>query len=170
MMFFTSDYHLGHANIIKYCNRPFSDVKDMDEHIISAHNEKVSRNDTVYFLGDFSFKDSIEYYRNKLNGKIHLIMGNHDHRHLCKNCFESIRDMAVLNVENTQIILCHYAMRVWHNSHRNTIHLYGHSHGRVEGLGKSMDVGIDANNYAGPHSLDEIMEIMKTKPDNWDKL
>ena len=56
-------------------------------------------------------------------------------------------------------------MRVWARSHYNSIHLYGHSHGRLDGIGKSMDIGVDTNNFY-PYSLDDILKIMKTKPDN----
>ena len=55
---FTADYHLGHANIIKYCNRPFKSLEHMNSEIIRRHNSRVKPNDTVFFLGDFCFKNS----------------------------------------------------------------------------------------------------------------
>ena len=71
MDFFTADLHLGHKNIIKYCNRPFSSLKDMDETIINNWNSVVGKNDTVYALGDLVFGfHKYEKYLNQLNGKI----------------------------------------------------------------------------------------------------
>lgn len=76
---FTSDQHFGHQNIIKYCNRPFSSVTEMNEEIIRRHNEVVKPEDYVFFLGDFSMSfKSVELYAKRLNGKKHLIPGNHD--------------------------------------------------------------------------------------------
>ena len=74
MIFFTSDLHLGHANIIRLCDRPFSNVEEMDETIINNWNEHVHKDDTVYVLGDFTMiKDVaiVENYINQLNGKIY---------------------------------------------------------------------------------------------------
>jgi len=81
----TSDYHFSHANIIKYCGRPFETVEEMNETIIRKHNERVKPDDTVFFLGDFIFKGGneggVEKYRQfekRLNGKYIFIKGNHD--------------------------------------------------------------------------------------------
>lgn len=81
-IYFTSDLHLGHSNIIDYCSRPFSSVAEMDETIISRWNETVDSTDTVYLLGDFCFggKEKTLEYLNRLQGQIILIQGNHDHR------------------------------------------------------------------------------------------
>ena len=54
MVYFTGDEHYGHRNVIKYCNRPFQDVDEMDREIIKRHNEVVGDDDTVYHLGDFT--------------------------------------------------------------------------------------------------------------------
>ena len=80
MIFFTSDSHFGHANIIKHCNRPFSSVEEMDEHLISAWNSRVRPSDTIYILGDLIFRStaSPDSYLSRLRGKKHLILGNHD--------------------------------------------------------------------------------------------
>ena len=79
--FFTSDSHFYHGNIIKYCARPFADVDEMNNRLIDNWNSVVSKDDIVWHLGDFSFgkKDNIFEVFPKLNGKINLVMGNHDH-------------------------------------------------------------------------------------------
>ena len=95
--FFTSDYHLGHANIIKYSNRPFKNLNEMNEVIIANHNERVKPEDTVYFLGDFCFRNTkggkkgegettrAEEYLSRLNGRFVFIQGNHDHNNGVKS-------------------------------------------------------------------------------------
>ena len=71
-IFITSDLHLGHANIIGYCNRPFHNVDEMDNKIINNWNSIIDKGDTVYFLGDFCMGgvDTIRNYVQQLNGKI----------------------------------------------------------------------------------------------------
>lgn len=76
-IFLTSDLHLDHTNIIKYCNRPFIKTEEMNRILVNNWNNVVSRNDTVYFLGDLSF-GSTDYWLNQLNGKVIFIKGNHD--------------------------------------------------------------------------------------------
>jgi calcineurin-like phosphoesterase family protein len=79
---FTSDHHFGHANIIKYCDRPFADVDEMNEALVANWNRLVGETDTVYYLGDFSLKLSImERYAPRLKGRKILIAGNHDSCH-----------------------------------------------------------------------------------------
>ena len=80
MVFFTSDLHLGHRNIIRLCNRPFSSIDEMDEYLIEKWNKKVTNADTVYILGDLMFRNEKppEEYLRQLRGKKHLIIGNHD--------------------------------------------------------------------------------------------
>lgn len=80
MIYYTSDLHLGHANVIRHCDRPFADADEMDAALINNWNAKVHRNDTVYIVGDFLFraKRPAEGYLSSLKGKKHLIIGNHD--------------------------------------------------------------------------------------------
>jgi len=80
-IFVTADLHLGHNNIIKYCNRPFTSIKSMNSTLIKNWNRTVGINDIVYFLGDLGYnrgKLSTDYWLNKLNGRIIFIKGNHD--------------------------------------------------------------------------------------------
>jgi calcineurin-like phosphoesterase family protein len=82
--FLTSDLHFDHANIIKYCNRPFKNINDMTEQLISNWNSVVSSKDLVYNLGDISLRGPKykEWYQEtlpRLNGRHILILGNHDY-------------------------------------------------------------------------------------------
>ena len=80
-IWFYSDPHFDHENIIRYCNRPFTSVNTMNEHLLTQFNRRVSQGDTVYFLGDMSFGRSArkpEYWLGLLNGNITYIKGSHD--------------------------------------------------------------------------------------------
>jgi len=156
MLYFTSDEHLSHQNIIKYCNRPFKDVKEMDDTIISNFNSKVGKKDIIYHLGDFSFHNPKEYLA-RMNGVHILIRGNHDSKQ--SYGFEKVFDVLLLKnaVPNFHIYLSHYAGRVWPHSHHCAGMLYGHSHGTLEPYGRSFDVGVDTNNFM-PYSLDDVIE------------
>ena len=81
-VYFSSDHHFYHANIIKLCNRPFSSVVEMNETMVRRWNETVSPDDTVYYLGDFSLAfRPVELFTYRLNGNKFLIPGNHDFCH-----------------------------------------------------------------------------------------
>lgn len=161
MLWFTADNHWGHANIIKYCKRPFASVYEMDEALVANWNTRVQPGDRVYHLGDVSFYRKPEETRallSRLQGDIYLIRGNHDDK-LPLERFVSVHDLYEIRHQSQRITLCHYAMRVWNRSHHGAFQLFGHSHGTLAGVGKSMDVGVDCNNYA-PISFDEVAELM----------
>ena len=155
-VFFTSDTHFGHSNIIKYCGRPFSSIEEHDKTLIENWNRTVAKNATVYHLGDMMFKMPLERRYDlfkKLNGHIHFIMGNHDREgqiQLAKDCglIKSVDQIKVIKVDGQQIVLCHYAMYVWPHKHHCAWHLFGHSHGNISPLAVSrnlwLDVGVDA--------------------------
>lgn len=176
MIWFTSDLHLGHRNIVgekvsswKDGFRDFDSVKQMDDMILKAINDNVEEDDTLYILGDFSFKGNPEVgiYRNRIVCKnIIFIKGNHDKRKVMEGVFGHCYDFLEEDIEGTKFCMIHYAMRIWPKSHHGSIHLYGHSHSKLEGTpwGKSMDVGID-NAYRlyrewRPFSLVEVQKIM----------
>jgi len=165
--YFTSDTHLGHKNILKYCNRPFKDVDEMDNIIINNWNSVVMPNDTIYHLGDFCF-GRLEYYAKRLNGKKYLIRGNHDHNYKDKRFleagFEWVKDLYELKSVNPSIVLCHYAMRVWPRSFHGAWHLYGHSHGTLKDDPNALafDVGVDCFNYY-PISYEQVKKKMAEK-------
>ncbi|MFP4019855.1 MAG: metallophosphatase [Bacteroidales bacterium] len=167
-MFFTADYHLGHNNIIKYCDRPFSSVEEMDETIIDNHNSVVGKDDIVVHAGDLCLYKSYDRvkrnYIDRLNGQLIFLMGSHD-KWLSK-C-ENIRDIWKGEVGGAYIVICHYLMRIWPLSHYGSWHLYGHSHGRAVPLeeGKQLDVGVDCHNFY-PLSFDDIVDLMQYKEEN----
>lgn len=163
---FTSDTHFGHANIIKYCKRPFSSVEEMDKTLIANWNNVVAPGDTVYHLGDFAVGGGeAGDYILALNGIIKFVRGNHDHRidRLNKSLNDmhegglDIEDLREVNVNRQKIVLCHYAMRIWNKSHHGTWHLYGHSHGTLpdDPNSLSFDIGMDCWNYT-PVSFEQV--------------
>jgi len=166
---FSADHHFWHKNIIKYCNRPFSSVEEMNEELILRHNKVVKKEDTTIIAGDFCMTSDIqEVYKivQKLNGKIIILKGSHDRWMKKKHFRRHYHEIWEKTIEGIKIVVCHYAMRTWAASHYNSYHLYGHSHGNLPSQGKSMDIGVDTNNFY-PYSFNEIIEIMKNKPDNF---
>ena len=175
-IFFTSDWHLGHRNIIRYCQRPFASVEEMDDAIIANTNALVQSDDMLYHLGDWSFgmrgksfAGAAEAYRSRVQCKnIVLIWGNHDRRGRgdarFQRLFQSTHDLLELTLGEQFIVLCHYAMRVWNHSHHGSYHLYGHSHGSLPDdlHARSFDCGVDCFDFK-PISLEQVTAIMQAK-------
>lgn len=174
----TSSWDRFEENSSHQDTRNFDTLEEHDETLISNFNSLVKENDILYHLGDWSFggHQQIEIFRKKLNVKtIHLIKGNHD-QHIFKSgspyrqLFTSIQDVLEFSLKidsqksgkygKQQFFLSHYSHQVWNQSHHGTIHLFGHSHGSLKGIGRSMDVGVDTNNLF-PYHLDEILYLMK---------
>lgn len=135
-VFFTSDLHFGHKNIIRFDNRPFTSVEEMDEVLIHNWNKKVKKNDLVYILGDISWhKDdkTCEIFE-RLNGRKILIKGNHDRVHgKIKNYFEEITDYKEITLSgNKHITLCHYPIVFFNRHHYGAFMFYGHVHNSHE--------------------------------------
>ena len=112
MKFFCSDTHFGHTNIIKYCNRPFSSVEEMDRELISRWNAAVKKDDTVYFVGDFAFasEERIQSLISSLNGYKIGILGNHD-KSLAKMKelgFNETHSQLILEFDKGQKVLVHH--------------------------------------------------------------
>lgn len=150
----------------------------MNQTLIDNWNAKVGVNDIVFHIGDFAFlKESKDFQKliESLNGKIYLVPGNHDdmriHIPLSSKLGPKFTIMNTLDEVDIQVedekmrfVLCHYALRVWNKSHYGAIHLYGHSHGTLpdDPNSRSMDVGVDSNNYTPLH-LDEVLLKMYQK-------
>lgn len=183
--FFTSDLHFGHANVIRFDNRPFETVEEMDKELVIRWNKKVGKNDTVYILGDFLWgthkKDAKELI-SSLKGKKVLIKGNHDGFLLKTDAvelFEDIRDYGdiVVNLAGgkpVRCILSHYYIPLYNGYRWGAVHLHGHSHSTAEAkLEKNIEKYLAENelktrvfnvgcmywDYA-PVTLDEILNNM----------
>ncbi|KKN70947.1 hypothetical protein LCGC14_0425490 [marine sediment metagenome] len=190
MYFFVADEHFGHEKILtpEYSDRAakmnVANVSEMNEKLISNHNERVTPQDVTIHAGDFCWYKKLAKNGNmycgaeeivrRLNGTHIFIKGSHDAR-LPSSAKYMWRKM--LKVEDTLrfgscglaagwrdqfIVVCHYAMRRWERSHYGSWQLHEHSHGRLESIGLQHDVGVDANNYY-PVSLVDLVEIMKHK-------
>ena len=161
MYWFTSDEHLGHASIIKYCSRPFSSVEEMDKAIIARHNENVSKQDIVVHAGDFcwarTYEEAQEKYIRHLNGDHIFIKGSHD-RWLPKSAKCRWRKM----LDDRFVVVDHYAGRTWERSYHGSWQLYGHWHSKQDNVGLQLNVAVDLHNFY-PWSFDEIEEIMAGK-------
>lgn len=165
-IFFTSDEHYGHANIIKFCNRPFTDVRHMTEQLIANHNWVVRDGDSVYHCGDMFWRTctikEAQSIMDRLNGKHYLLLGNHDE--VAKQIagrFVWVRDTALVHTP-TRVWCSHYAHRSWPDSHRFSYHVYGHTHAVLSDYRYSTDVGVDAKNYF-PMSYEELEAHMVAK-------
>ena len=171
MKFFISDTHFGHANVIKFDNRPFANVDEMDERMIKLWNETVKPNDEVYHLGDVAFHtaERAEKIIKRLNGHKHLIFGNHDkvvrNNRAVRDLFASTREYHEVREKELRFCLFHYPIGEWNQAHRGAYHQHGHCHGNYEypREGKIMDVGACCIGYK-PISLDEVVERLKHKP------
>jgi len=164
-IYFTSDFHFGHKNIIKYCNRPFENLEDMNKGLIDIWNKTVKSDGIVYHIGDFSFgkPDFINQILLQLNGKIIFLLGNHD-KYIKYNLNVEKHEQLEIFTNFQRIIMNHYCMEIWNEQERGSWHLYGHSHGKfIDTTNKKrLDVGIDTNNY-NLYSFEQIKEIMNNK-------
>lgn len=172
---FVSDTHWGHTNIIKYCDRPFETIEEMNETLIRNWNDRVKSEDDVYHLGDVclgKIEESVKIL-SRLNGKKHLVAGNHDKKNRFKPEFigqwEWIKDYHELEFGKQLVVLHHYSHRVWNKSHHGSFSLCGHSHGSLKATlpttldqGKCLDVGVDVHNFA-PISYGQVKRIMDKK-------
>ena len=151
------------GNIIRFCNRPFEDVEMMNETIISNWNNTVGLDDTVFHLGDFCLGGSAEWTKilDRLNGKIYLILGNHDLKNLRQGYvdrFEHVTMQMHIEVDKQKIYLNHYPFLCFDGGYKDVWQLFGHVHTRKNNTGidaarlqylypTQYDVGVDNNNF-----------------------
>ena len=186
-LFFTSDQHFGHANIIKYCPvRKFLSVDEMNEALVNNFNSVVSTEDVTYHCGDFSLSLAhMQMYLPRLNGTHHLISGNHDKCHptekklakqqafeseYLKSGFESVQLELNLTLGGIDFDLCHLPYSGDHTEvdrfqkFRPTDHgkilLHGHVHELYKVRGRCINVGVDVWDLI-PVESSEIIRIAK---------
>jgi len=168
--FFTADTHLRHKNILRYQpNRKYSDINEMNEALIRNWNSIVPECATVIHHGDFAFasKTKIKEYRERLNGRIIITLGNHDHYSELVDAFgrENIFDSKVYRVGSQLIHSCHFPMASWIDAEDGSWQLHGHYHGHKvdDTMYKRMDVGIDTHPEHRPYTFSEIQRFMSKR-------
>ena len=181
-IFFISDLHVAHANVIRFDGRPFKDTDEMHAEMIKRWNSVVGDDDIVYFLGDLSFGGSsiTKWFAYSLKGKIYAIAGNHDRPSNLRTLgrFEEVydygteigvKDESSLESRGSQgyqkIVMSHYQILSWNKAHYGAWHLHGHCHGGLlKGMPdyykrKVMDVGCNMIDYT-PISYGQVKAIM----------
>lgn len=181
-VFFTSDTHFGHQNIIRFCNRPWATIQEHDQTLIQNWNDTVPEDAVVFHLGDFCYKGggfpTIQHLRGQLHGQIFLIRGNHDpdtrkRQNLQKlqQFFGGVYDQLEITVDGQRILLNHYPLLTWPHAfgQHPTWQLFGHVHLRKGVAGSDAfiveqccrptqyEVGVDLNDYR-PISFHQLKE------------
>lgn len=146
---YTADLHFNHENIIRFCNRPFSSVAEMDAFYIKDLQSKVNADDDLWILGDFCIgKQSrdepyLKSLFDQIPGRKHLIRGNHDKPWIERWGWASRHDLFEITDEGQRIVLCHYPLRSWNGMHRGAWHFFGHVHNHGSNDLRSRNVGVD---------------------------
>lgn len=180
-IFFVSDTHFAHENILKFCKRPFENVEEMNKTLIENWNNKIPTNGLVYHLGDFAWGgyQQWEKIRKQLNGDIVLIKGNHDVKNLtptAHNLFKYVAFQMRIEIEGRRIWLNHFPLLCYSGTYRDfnglEWNLFGHVHlsnHKVRNTGRDCqrcfdnlfptqyDVGTDFNDFT-PISWNEVNE------------
>jgi calcineurin-like phosphoesterase family protein len=161
-IYFTSDTHFGAERTLKFSDRPFETVKEMDSYIVDRWNEIISPLDTVYHLGDFGDLSMVDY----LNGTINLVKGNYEDNvsaEELKKCFNNVRDFEVVSYNvNSMFILAHKPsdcvtlLAKYRGDDVDTFGLFGHIHGMRKVMKWGYDVGVDANHFR-PVTIQSIL-------------
>lgn len=156
--FYISDTHLSHKNVLHLTNRPFQNIHEMNEEIVRRWNSVVTNADTVWHLGDFAWAQKGSMFFERLNGRKHLIVGNHDPKDTLTCPWLSVNDYRVIDDAGRQVVLFHYPIYSWYRRNHGSIHLHGHVHGRPTGIrGSIFDVSVEVQDYT-PRTLEEIMQ------------
>lgn len=150
-IWFTGCTHFGHANIINLANRPFENVTQMDETLISNWNSVVQNTDTVFHLGDLAWEGH-EDVTDRLNGFKVFIRGNHDPKD--PDWGEQYVD---LRVAGKRLILFHYPIEEWDGWFRGSIHLHCHTHKTTRWTAeRRCNVTVEAWDYT-PVALNSVL-------------
>ena len=172
MLWFTSDLHLGHENIIRFTGRPWATAAEMNEALIDNINACVKPGDTLYILGDVSFRAGFKNVAETVGRiacrHVRLIRGNHDGDVPEEGFFEAVRDYEEVKYHGRKLCLMHYPLLTWNGIYYGSIHLHGHIHSQGDEYNRRnlaqgylrYDVGVDANGYR-PVSFTEIEKFFK---------
>jgi calcineurin-like phosphoesterase family protein len=169
-LWLSSDHHFFHKNIITYCNRPFSRIKEMNQAMVDNHNSVVKPSDTVLFLGDFTFStvENTQPIVSTLNGKLLILPGNHDSKGKLEKCGLSLlpRPYKII-YDNMEIWLDHYPYKQFEGVGKNIVDtgdwlLHGHVHEKWKINNKQINVGVDVWNFT-PVKFTDIVALIKEK-------
>lgn len=170
MIYFTSDLHFNHGNILAYepITRPFATIDEMNETLIANWNSVVKPEDTVYVLGDFAMGPAADVRGlvSRLNGTIKLVRGNHDtpaKLKIYQKMGIEVKDIEYLTYKGRFFILCHFPiaseefMQMVVNDNSEVINVYGHVHSNAQkGFYKgTYHIGVDTNNLT-PISIEQV--------------
>ena len=166
-IYFTSDLHLGHKNILKLSNRPFGEIEHHDDTLIDNYNSIISNEDTCYILGDICWNQSYETYKNlfnRLNGKKVVVLGNHDNKQALIRCKKEglildVCECKTIQIGKTRVFLSHYPYREWNGFYNGVYSVYGHTHGNIDDCKQSTYIGVDCWEYE-PVSWDEVKQYI----------
>ena len=170
-LWFTSDTHFGHENIIKYCGRPFKTLEQMNSEIIRRWNERVQPGDMVIFAGDFCFRNTAaskergegdthrwKNYRDQLNGEIVFLQGNHDKNNSLHTKIKNL----VFNYAGQDIYVTHMPED---SNPKYALNLVGHIHEKwkTKRLKRHtlVNIGVDVWDFR-PVKMEEILKEVKT--------
>lgn len=157
-VWYTSDTHFMHSNILGFCKRPWDGTHAMNKGLVERWNQCVKPWDTVYHLGDFSFhgrsEEPLLNIFNMLNGKKHLLIGNHDDRPVLFLPWESVQMRLRRETRLGFINMEHYPQQ---NMNPDELYLHGHIHTLEQPwVFPRIDVGVDANDWR-PICEDKIL-------------
>lgn len=154
-VFITSDTHFGHANIIKYANRPFDSVEEMNEALVENWNSVVKQGDKVYHLGDVTMNSKSLDIMSRLNGRKVLIKGNHDTQKLKFYLphFYDIRGSHELG----EFIMTHIPVAILQRERYPDGNIHGHLHEKIMGDPWYINVSVEQTDYT-PVAFDAIMK------------
>jgi calcineurin-like phosphoesterase family protein len=159
-LWFTGDTHFGHGAQAR--RRGYDDLDKHDNDLVHKWNAVVGADDFVFHLGDFAYKCDAERLTRifkRLNGRKHLILGNHDDEKAATLGWAAPPTHRMLvqvgsGEGQVDLVLDHYGGRTWYGSHHGAIQLYGHSHAALPATQQSCDVGVDAWGLQPVHLAD----------------
>lgn len=171
-LFFTSDTHFNHTNIIKYCDRPFNDANHMNDMLIAKWNKVVAPGDTVVICGDFAYGDKKDWEAllNRLSGMKIFVQGNHDRdtaipEYKFHRIYDGFGTLMVKDPDGDQhITVCHYPMLSWYLSHKNSWNIFGHWHSGTVRKAEGLEGSADTEDYV----REERKAFDKLRPTQYD--